>query len=157
MKQWLLILSCLISSKALAFQTIYIVRHAEKQDDSKDPDLSLQGKMRALELASLLRDASIKAIFVTEYQRTQKTAQPLADLLQIKANIGDKDLSKLATQLLADQSEEAALVVGHSNTVADLVRALGVPVKWQIADTEFDRLVILTVAKPKPVVTILRY
>lgn len=157
MKKWFLIFGCLFSTNVHAFQTVYIVRHAEKQDDSRDPDLSLLGKKRALDLALHLRDASIQAIFVSEYQRTQKTAQPLAELLHIKSSVAHKDLNKFAAQLLDDKSSEAALVVGHSNTVAELVRALGAPVKWQIADAEFDRLVIVTLTKPTPIVSILRY
>nr|WP_324957338.1 phosphoglycerate mutase family protein [Oligoflexus sp.]HYX36062.1 phosphoglycerate mutase family protein [Oligoflexus sp.] len=157
MKTWFLVFTCLISTQALAFQTLFIVRHAEKQDDSRDPPLSLQGKKRALDLALHLKDADVQAIFATEFQRTQNTAAPLADLLKIKTVVADKDLAKFASQLLADKSSSSALVVGHSNTVADLVKALGVPVKWQLADNEFDRLVIVTLSKPTAVVSILRY
>jgi phosphohistidine phosphatase SixA len=157
MQKWLLVLCALLSSKLYAFQTIYIVRHAEKQDDSRDPGLSLLGKKRAVELALHLRDSSVKAIYVTEYQRTQKTAEPLADHLQLKAIVADKDLARLASLLLADKSSDAALVVGHSNTVAELVKALGVPVKWELADTEFDRLVQVTLTKPTAVVSYIRY
>ncbi|WP_141735087.1 SixA phosphatase family protein [Oligoflexus tunisiensis] len=157
MTKWFLLGLWLLTSQASAFQTLYIVRHAEKVDDSKDPGLSLQGKKRALDLAMHLRDAGVTSIFVTEYQRTQKTAEPLAEFLGLKPSVAAKDIPKFAAQLLADKSSDAALVVGHSNTVPDLVKALGVPVKWQVADTEFDRLVIVTLAKPVPVVSMLRY
>lgn len=157
MKKYILLGLWLLSAKVYAFQTLFIVRHAEKQDESKDPPLNLKGKRRALNLASHLQDAGIKAIYVTEYQRTQKTAEPLAELLGLKAITADKDLTKFAAQLLADKSSYAALIVGHSNTVPDLVKALGVPVKWSIADTEYDRLIMVTLTKPAPVVSILRY
>ena len=157
MKKWILIFCSLLSTQLYAFQTIYIVRHAEKQDASKDPGLSLQGKKRAMDLALMLRDSSIKAIYVSEFQRTQKTAEPLADLLQLKAVVADNDSTRFAAQLLADKSSDAALVVGHSNTVAELVKALGTPVKWELADTEFDRLVMVTLTKPSPVVSFIRY
>ena len=157
MKRWLLLTLWLLASQAHAFQTLYIVRHAEKVDDSKDPGLNLQGKKRALELAMHLRDAGVQSIFVTEFQRTQKTAEPLAELLSVKPTVADKDLAKFAAQLLADRSNEAALIVGHSNTVPDLVKALGVDVKWQIADKEYDRLVVITLTKPAPIMSMLRY
>jgi phosphohistidine phosphatase SixA len=157
MKKYVLFCLWLLSAQAQAFQTLFIVRHAEKQDDSKDPALSLKGKARALSLASHLQDAGIRAIYVTEYQRTQKTAEPLGELLGLKSITADKDLTKFAAQLLADKSSDAALIVGHSNTVPDLVKALGVPVKWSIADSEYDRLVIVTLSKPAPVISILRY
>jgi phosphohistidine phosphatase SixA len=157
MKKYLLLGLWLLAAKAYAFQTLFIVRHAEKQDESKDPALSLNGKGRALDLAAHLKDAGIKAIYVTEYQRTQKTAEPLAEVLAVKPEMTDKDLTKFAATLLADKSSDAALIVGHSNTVPDLVKALGVPGNWTIADTEFDQLIIVTLAKPAPVATLLRY
>ncbi len=157
MKKCLLLSLLFLATQAHAFQTLYIVRHAEKVDDSKDPGLNLQGKKRALDLAAHLRDAGVQSIFVTEYQRTQKTAEPLAELLSVKPALTDKDLAKFAAQLLADKSSDAALIVGHSNTVPDLVKALGVDVKWQIADKEYDRLVVVTLSKPAPIVSILRY
>ncbi len=157
MKKWLLLSLWLFATQASAFQTLYIVRHAEKVDDSKDPVLSLQGKKRALDLASHLRDAGVQSIFVTEYQRTQKTAEPLAELLNVKPTVSEKDLTRFAAQLLADKSSDTALIVGHSNTVPDLVKALGADVKWQIADQEFDRLVVVTLTKAGPIVSMLRY
>jgi phosphohistidine phosphatase SixA len=157
MKKYLLLGLWLLAAEAYAFQTLFIVRHAEKVDDSKDPALSLKGRSRALDLAAHLKDAGIRSIYVTEYKRTQKTAEPLAEVLGIKPEMTDKDLTKFAAKLLADKSSDAALVVGHSNTVPDMVKALGVLVNWTIADTEYDRLIIVSLAKPAPVVTILRY
>ncbi len=159
MKNWIFILCCLLANEVYAFQTIYLVRHAEKQSGGSDPQLSLQGQRRALDLAMHLRDASVQAIFVSEYQRTQKTAQPLADLLKIKPTvIPGKDFSQLVALLKADTSNGAALVVGHSNTVPEIVQALGVPVTWTLAEDEYDRLVVLTQTKSAPpVISILRY
>ena len=162
MKNWILVLCLLFTGEVFAFQTIYIVRHAEKQDDSKDPQLSLQGQKRAVDLALHLRDASVQAIYVSEYQRTQKTAAPLADLLKLQPAVMDSNkLEKFAIQLLADTSAGAALVVAHSNTVTTLLKALGAPVKWEIAENEFDRFVIVTPAAAAktaaPIVNLIRY
>jgi phosphohistidine phosphatase SixA len=159
MKNWIFILCCLLANEVYAFQTIYLVRHAEKQSGGSDPQLSLQGQRRALDLAMHLRDASIQAIFVSEYQRTQKTAQPLADLLKIKPTvIPGKDLSQLITLLQADTSNGAVLVVGHSNTVPEIVQALGVPVTLTLAEDEYDLLVNIALPKSAPaVISILRY
>lgn len=159
MKAWIFLLCCAFAADASAFQSIYIVRHAEKVDNSKDPQLSEKGQKRALDLASHLRDAAVQAIFVTEYQRTQKTAAPLAGLLKVQTTIiGAAELAKLVALLQADTGNGAALVVGHSNTVPALVKALGANINWEIADDEYDRLVIVTPIKSSaPVVNILRY
>jgi phosphohistidine phosphatase SixA len=152
-----LAISLAASHTAYAFQSIYIVRHAEKKDASKDPELSEQGQARAANLAKILRDSDIGAIFTSEYLRTQKTAAPLADALKIKATALN-DSAKLIKALKDDTSSKSALVVGHSNTVPDLLKAFGSDQKIEIGENEFDRLYILTPQKSgKPVINLIRY
>ncbi|RYZ50731.1 MAG: hypothetical protein EOP07_22465 [Proteobacteria bacterium] len=141
---------------AFAFQSIYIVRHAEKLDDSKDPELSEAGKARAQNLAKALRDGDIGAIYTTEYLRTVKTAAPLAEAAKIKPT-AINDTQKLIKALKEDKSSKSALVVGHSNTVPEILKAFGSSQKVEIGETEFDRLYILTPGKAKPVVNLIRY
>jgi phosphohistidine phosphatase SixA len=141
---------------AFAFQSIYIVRHAEKLDDSKDPELSEAGKARAQTLAKALRDANIGAIYTSEYLRTIKTAAPFAEATKIKPT-AINDSAKLIKALKEDKSSKSALVVGHSNTVPDVLKAFGSSDKVEIGETEFDRLYILTPGKGKPVVNLIRY
>ena len=74
-----------VLSTATAQSTIFVVRHAEKADATKDPDLSEAGRVRAEALAKALRDANITAIYATEFKRTQQTAAPLAKALGITA------------------------------------------------------------------------
>jgi broad specificity phosphatase PhoE len=107
-----------------------------------DPSLSEAGHSRAVALATLLKDARISAIFVTEYKRTQQTAEPLAKALGVtpivvKAN----DTAALVAQL--KQAANNVLVVGHSNTVPDIIKALGVTTPVSIADTEYDNLFVV--------------
>jgi phosphohistidine phosphatase SixA len=146
-----------LSSSAFAFQTIYIVRHAEKVDESRDPELSLQGQKRAVNLALLLRDAQVKRIFVTEFKRTMSTAQKMAEQNQITPQvIPGKEIDKLIADLHAESDN--ALVVGHSNTVPSILKALGMTDVKYIEDNEYDRLVIVHLSKTSaPVFNILRY
>ena len=55
---------------------VFLVRHAEKVDQSMDPDLSMEGYRRAGELARVLADAGIERIFSSDYVRTRETAGP---------------------------------------------------------------------------------
>lgn len=152
-----LVSSLAATPTAYSFQSIYIVRHAEKRDASKDPDLSEQGQARAANLAKILRDSDIGAIFTSEYIRTQKTAAPLADALKIKAT-AVADSAKLIQTLKNDRSSKSALVVGHSNTVPDLLKAFGSDQKIELGENEYDRLYILTPQKnEKPVINLIRY
>lgn len=147
MKQHLLKLSLsvfllLAMAPVFAYQTIYIVRHAEKVDESRDPDLSEKGQQRAAKLANMLRDAQVKKILVTEFKRTQQTAKVLADSQQITHQIIEgKELDLLVAELKA--SKESVLVVGHSNTVPALLKKLGMLDVQAVADDEYDRLTVV--------------
>lgn len=104
--------------------TLYVVRHAEKAVAKADPPLNEMGQQRAHMLAEMLQNAEIKALYSTPYQRTQETVQPLALRLGLTVqSYRPGDSQALIRQL--KQAAENALVVGHSNTVPALVRALG--------------------------------
>ena len=56
----------------------YLVRHAEKMDNSKNPPLSETGKKRAIILKDILKTENIDLLYATDYLRTQNTVKPLA-------------------------------------------------------------------------------
>jgi phosphohistidine phosphatase SixA len=152
-----------LARPASAQSTIFFVRHAERADSgggeapkmATDPDLSDAGRARALSLATVLKDAKITAIFTTEYKRTQQTAAPLARALGLTITpVSSKDMAGLVKQLKAVAGN--ALVVGHSNTVPDVIKALGAPPPPAIPDDEFDNLYVVTQG-PAPAVLRLHY
>jgi phosphohistidine phosphatase SixA len=152
----LLVTGLAFAHTAFAFQSIYIVRHAEKLDSSKDPELSEAGKARAQNLAKILRDGNVGAIFTSEYLRTIKTAAPMAEAANLKPT-ATNDSAKLIKMLKEDKTDKSALVVGHSNTVPEILKAFGSSQNVEIGEAEFDRLYILTPGKSKPVVNLIRY
>ena len=62
-------------SSSFSQSTVFIVRQAEKADNSKDAELSETGPTRADALANMLRDSKISAIYTTEFKPTQQTFQ----------------------------------------------------------------------------------
>jgi len=103
--------------------TLYLVRHAEKQVDTKNPTLTQCGKERAKQLATLLSTADIKSIYSTSYQRTMSTAAPLSNKQKIAIkNYDPRQLEQFALHL--KQRKENALIVGHSNTTPQLTQLL---------------------------------
>ena len=142
----LLIALCLCSAAA-AEPTIYIVRHAEKAQtaggDPKDPDLSAAGRARAESLAVTLKDAGITAIYASEFKRTQQTAEPIARAAGVEVIIVP---AKETNTLIAKLNEQrgAALVVGHSNTVPEILKALGASGSVTIEDSDYDNLFVLS-------------
>lgn len=132
---------------------IYVVRHAEKAAGGKDPELTAEGQVRAQNIAAILQKAGITHVFSTPYLRTQQTARPLAQ----RRNVPVESYDPRAPQALVDKVkslEGAVLVVGHSNTVPELVRLFGGPPGADIPDSEYDRLYQL-VPGPAGVTTVL--
>lgn len=130
-------------------QMVIVVRHAERADAgapagnamtaSPDPELSAAGKARAQALAAMLKDAGVTAIYTTEYIRTKDTAAPLAAATNVTAEVvSARDQAALIARLKA-HTGGAVLVVGHSNTVPAIVKALGGP-DVTIGESEYDSL-----------------
>ena len=133
---------------------VFLVRHAEKVDDSKNPDLSTAGNARAAILAETLNDAKIKYVHSTDYTRTMKTASPIAAKCGVK--IAQYDAGNLpAFVKKLKRSGGRHLVVGHSNTTPKLVELLGGEPGPKIDEKEYDRLYIVTIGKDHVASTVL--
>jgi phosphohistidine phosphatase SixA len=122
--------------------TIYIVRHAEKLDNTSDPPLADKGLERAKELAHVLQNAGLTAIFVSKRLRTQQTAEPTADATNIDAKQLDS-WQAIVTDILAKHIGGHVLVVGHSDTVDDIATGLGAKGVPELGQSQYDRLFIL--------------
>ena len=144
---------------ATAAPTVFLVRHAEKADgagvDSKNPELSAAGRARAESLARMLRDAGVAVIFASEFTRTQQTAEEVRRASSAAVTVVPaKDLEPLIEKLKA--TEGNVLIVGHSNTLPEIIKALGVEKAVTIADSEYDSLFIWKSSSPSELVR-LRY
>lgn len=156
-----------VASVAIGQQAVVLVRHAEKATDSNEPEvpLSEQGQARAERLAKMLAGAGVTAVYATDTVRARKTGEPLAKALKLEVRTyPSRDAGgRLAPRLLLDrlQKDEATgvvLVVGHQNTVPDLIAALGYPGKVEIGDRDFDGLfVVVPKAGAAPTVVRLKY
>ena len=145
---FLLIVSLAAARTARAQEAIYIVRHAERLDQSPDPPLSPDGVARANRLREMLRSAGITHVFTSALRRTIDTAKPTADALRLVAKpLQVATGPAVAQQLAALAPHDRALVVGHSNTVPELLRALEVATPITIEDSEYDNLFIVVPQK----------
>ena len=148
-------IAVLLPVTAAAQSVVFAVRHAERADTSTappkmsgaDPDLSAAGRERAKSLAQMLKDAKITAIFATEFKRTLQTAEPLAELVhtQIRRVPADKP-EELVKQVRAAKGN--VLIVGHSNTVPEVIKRLGVTEAVQIGEQDFDNLFVVIRSTP---------
>jgi broad specificity phosphatase PhoE len=126
--------------------SIFIVRHAEKALlPPKDPPLTPAGRARAAALAHTLGDVPLKAVYATEFKRTQATAAPTARKAGLKVQVRDSGkTAELAAELRRDHASDDVLVVAHSDTIGDLVKALGGPSGiGELPETEYDDLFVV--------------
>jgi len=129
---------------AARWEAVILLRHAEKQSEGRDPELTAAGVRRADRVAGMLRDAGVTAVHATPYARTRLTAAPIAARAGVQvATYDPRRLEAFAASLADDPGR--IVVVGHSNTTPAMVRALGGDPGEPIDDaTEFDRLYVLT-------------
>ncbi|NNE26951.1 MAG: histidine phosphatase family protein [Saprospiraceae bacterium] len=134
---------------------VFLVRHAEKTSEKQDPGLTTDGKMRAMELARLLRSSGIEYVHSSDYIRTKETANPAAAILGLNTELyNPRDLEALAMNMKVKGGKH--LVVGHSNTTPSLVAILGGDPHTPINEAaEYDRLYIVTINDDCGVNTIL--
>jgi phosphohistidine phosphatase SixA len=125
--------------------TVVLSRHAEKAaSPAKDPPLTHAGEKRAAVLASMLADSGVTAIYVSEMQRTQQTAAPLAARTHVKPTVIPADDTDALVKAIRDRKSGVVVVVGHSNKLPAIIAALGGPTV-KIPETEYNNLFVLTV------------
>jgi broad specificity phosphatase PhoE len=127
---------------------IFVVRHAEKATTGGDnPDLSVAGQKRADALARILKDSQITAVFVTEFKRTQETAAPTARAAHLNPIVlPANDVPGLVAKLRALNGN--ALVVGHGNTIPDLMKALGITTPITIPEDDYTEIFVVSLGDP---------
>jgi len=118
---------------------IYLVRHGEKEAAGEDPALTAQGRQRAQNIAAMLNKAGIAHIFSTPTKRTRQTAQPLAERNKREVQLYDPRKPQALVATVKSLSGPV-LVVGHSNTLSELVRLFGGQPGAEILDNEYDRV-----------------
>jgi len=124
------------------FFSIYLVRHAEKESEAKDPSnpaLSQCGELRAESITRILSDIDLEKIYSTPYERTMATALPSAEALQLEVETYNPRKLEEFSSLLIDRRQNA-LVVGHSNTTGVLAGLLAGQGGEAFDEEEYDRL-----------------
>ncbi len=117
---------------------VYIIRHLQKAKGD-DPALTSEGATNAQRLAAMLADANITAVYATRTRRAMETGAPLAG--QIGAQITPYDPRNpdaLVAEVAAGKG--SVLVVGHSNTVGDLVTRFGGNTAPELTEQDYGTL-----------------
>jgi broad specificity phosphatase PhoE len=138
-----------LDGQTVASTIVVLVRHAEKATSPEhDPGLTEGGRARADALAEALRDARVDAVITSHYERTRKTAEPVAAARHLTPVVirAGTDTSAHVREVAAAVRRQAGglvLVVGHTNTIPPIIAALGGPQLPDICDGEYARLFTL--------------
>ncbi len=153
MKKILLVcalLSALLVGCTQAPQTIttfILVRHAEKADDgTKDPPLTADGTIRANELARVLSEAKIDAVYSTTYKRTQETVEPTAKAKNLSVLPYESMKGDEMDRIFNAHKGGTVLISGHSNTTPWVVNYfLGANTYPDFEDSDYDNILVLSI------------
>ncbi len=148
------LLLCLAACSAHA-QTIYVVRHAEKQVVAadadqmmqRDPELSELGMQRAVRLAELLKAVPVSAIYSTPFRRTKATVAKVAEQsgLEVQIYSPRADSTRKLIENMRALNAGTILITGHSNTVDDIVNGITGEshIPGDLDESEYDNLFVL--------------
>lgn len=140
----------------------YIVRHAEKATQeanmSSDVPLTEKGKQRAEQLKEILKNNKIGLVYSTNTIRTKSTAQPTADYFHLPIETYGPRPDSAFIALLKSKKKNT-LVVGHSNTVDDIVNMLcgRREVAGDLPDAEYNNLFIVKKKGKRCIYSALKY
>lgn len=126
------------SQPAVLSHSVFVVRHLQKAEGA-DPSLSAKGAANARHLAAMLKDKGVVAVFATPTRRAMETGQPLAKALGIAVTPYDpSNPAALAAKVAA--AGGPVLIVGHSNTVPDLVQLFGGARPARLSEQDFGTI-----------------
>lgn len=129
----------LLSSPASAQEAIYIVRHAEQVQGTEDPNLTPAGQQRARSLAAFLRDVELTGVYSSQANRTRQTAAPTAEAMgKSVRQIPREDTAALVRSMQTEHPTGRVLVVAHSETIPQILSALGHRTPVKIEKGEYD-------------------
>lgn len=137
-------LAMCFNMQAQAVTKIFVLRHADRTPAGDD--LSVLGIKRANDLKRYLLPTNINALFSTNTVRTRRTVQPMVTGL-MPIRIYDP-IPALITQIKTNFNGRRVVVIGHSNTVPQIITACGCISPFPangIPDNQFDNLLLLLV------------
>ena len=133
-------------------KAVYLFRHAEKQviKGEDNPELTKAGFVRSNALAEAMTDISAGLIYSSEYARTQQTAAPLAKQWSTDINIKTAKDPEAQVDIALANCNQHVIIVGHSNTIPNLISLFGVVEEITIEDNQYGDLFIIEWENAKP-------
>ena len=141
---------------------VFALRHADRTPDPA-ADLTPAGLARAKLLARMLAESGVRKAFCSSARRAQRTIAPLKEMLgeeltvtTIDINSADHELQNVIGVKALPQ-DAVAVIVGHSDTVVEIIKRLTGRTVDEIEAHQFDKLFVLSLAAGASTVAQLRY
>ncbi|WP_413998458.1 SixA phosphatase family protein [Flavobacterium sp. W1B] len=149
MKKYLIIIVLFVLQNSFGQQntttTYYFIRHAEKADDSKNPDLSEIGFERAKTWNKIFSEINFDQIYSTDYNRTQQTVNPTAISKKISVKLYNPKTIAIES-FKKETLGKKVLIVGHSNSIPNFVnQIINQKIYPNIDEDTFGNLYIVTI------------
>lgn len=126
---------------------VIFVRHGERGSTGDDPELTPEGRARALALVDAVRDAKVQVVIHTPRIRTRDTALPVARHFGITPEVVPLTAGRSHVEAMAEAIKKhhgkTVVVVGHSNTIMQYIAALGGPRRADLCDHQYNGLYTL--------------
>jgi broad specificity phosphatase PhoE len=135
----------------------YIVRHAEKLDNTPYSALSAVGHQRAAVLKDSLKGKGIDIIFATPFVRTQETARPLATALTIPIAIYRQNAIDSIAEVLNRNTNKDILLVGHSGSIPGIIEKFTNQKVPKIEEEQYDNFYVIKIKGDKKSLAIKTY
>lgn len=139
--------------------TIYLIRHAEKADNSDNPELSEAGKERTKKWGAYFENKNISTYYTTAFKRTILTASLTASYMSALPEPGTSRETRFMTydpndfslkKIVEENKGKNILVVGHSNTVPKYINdLLGKKTYPDISENDYGNLYIIKITGDK--------
>jgi 2,3-bisphosphoglycerate-dependent phosphoglycerate mutase len=142
--KYILLVAFTLSIVSCSTTKIYLVRHAEKNGTTSNADLKTpEGFTRANMLRDTLQNFRLANVYSTNTPRTIHTAEPTAITQNLQVIIyanGDSLVDKLLLQ-----KNKKFLLVGHSNTIPNIIRhaKLNPGFEGNLADNDFSNFFVI--------------
>ncbi|MBK9154678.1 MAG: histidine phosphatase family protein [Chloracidobacterium sp.] len=133
-------------------KTLILVRHAEKVDDSADPELSAAGRERAARLVKTAGKYKPGAFYSTNFKRTRDTIAPLAQKRKKEVQTYDPRKPQELIDNIMNSRTKRFLIAGHSNTVPALANLITKKELFKnLLDTEYSVIWVIKMKRGKVV------
>jgi phosphohistidine phosphatase SixA len=127
------------------YHTLVLTRHAEKESSKGDPKLTKAGYERAENLKNILLPLNPERCYTTSPARCVLTTMPLAKAIKSpNAHYQAKDYYSLFDTVIKEHKTKRALIVGHSNTIPEMLNLLiGEKQYDEFDESEYSRLFLV--------------